>query len=126
MINGTVLGLSQTDEKIKCVVHNPRELSQIATQKDLKCDELIQNSSKRKKANSDKHRKKFKSDSISEVTDNDTKTDLPDNTEHYLKMVKSYFRLEEDLCALYDDWSKRDENFAKVSPMFPGVTTFIV
>lgn len=49
------------------------------------------------------------------------KRDNEENDKYFNDLLNNYFRLELCLEEMYKNWSKSDENFAKISANFPGV-----
>jgi N-glycosylase/DNA lyase len=49
------------------------------------------------------------------------KSETNDKVQYFDNLLAEYFRLDVSLEQLYENWSKCDENFAQISPKFPGV-----
>jgi N-glycosylase/DNA lyase len=67
----------------------------------------------------DNSKNKNKSKTI--VNNKRLKTETNDKIRYFNNLLAEYFRLEVSLEQLYSNWSKSDENFAQISPKFPGV-----
>ncbi|XP_037776376.1 N-glycosylase/DNA lyase-like [Penaeus monodon] len=108
MIGNRVWTLSQDDTHIVCIQH-PLEQDSSTRQ-----EEKI----KRTNNSGNKSRSCHKTRKTSERENN---TEALLSTEKIEALMNDYFQLDVSLEKMYALWSKADQNFAYVSPQFPGV-----